>query len=297
MKTIVDCERNPKPAFFAYQDALTPLMINIRADRKTYFSGETVATELFICNDTHITANGHKIRLELLRADGSVALCGEYDAKFGENSSFMQGDITFTAPQTETREAYTLRAILLDANRNVIHYYDEPMEFFHAEALASPTAITVDPTAWEAEQEALTEEARNGKTVIINGLRPGEYTIGDKKVKVKSCGMRPLHFVSRKTGHPLVEGYTPYDFRLWYNEQADMITPLIRFTFTAEGATPILTSGNSLRGSAWGQPLYPALACAEIPVGKGRIIINEVDLDSHLQNPVARSFRNRLVTF
>ena len=31
--------------------------------------------------------------------------------------------------------------------------------------------------------------------------------------------------------------------------------------------------------------------------GKGRIIINEVDLDSHLQNPVARSFRNRLVTF
>ena len=85
--------------------------------------------------------------------------------------------------------------------------------------------------------------------------------------------------------------------RLWYDPQTDRITLLIRCTFTAEGATPILTSGNSLRGSAWGQPLYPALACAEIPVGKGRIIINEVDLDSHLANPVARSFRNRLVTF
>ena len=120
MKTIVDCERNPKPAFFAYQDALTPLMINIRSDRKTYFSNETVKTELFICNDTHITSDGHKIRLELIKKDGSVALYGEYEAKFGENSSFMQGDITFRAPETESREIYTLRAILLDKERNVL---------------------------------------------------------------------------------------------------------------------------------------------------------------------------------
>ena len=96
---------------------------------------------------------------------------------------------------------------------------------------------------------------------------------------------------------PLVKDFTPYDFRMWYNEEEDMITPLIRCTFTAEGATPILTSGNSLRGSAWGQPLHPALACAEFKIGKGKLIINEVDLDSHLQNPIARSFRNRLVQY
>ena len=41
----------------------------------------------------------------------------------------------------------------------------------------------------------------------------------------------------------------------------------------------------------------PALACAELPVGKGKIIINEVDLDSHLQNPIAVRFYNRLVTY
>jgi hypothetical protein len=75
-----------------------------------------------------------------------------------------------------------------------------------------------------------------------------------------------------------------------------MITPFLRFTFTCDGAKPILTSGNSLKGSAWGQPLYPALACAELPVGKGKIIVNEVDLANHLANPIARSFYNRLVT-
>ena len=295
MKTIVDCERNPKPAFFAYMDALTPLMINIRSDRKTYFSGEPVRTELFICNDTHISADGHRIRLELLKKDGSLTLSGEYDAAFGENSAFMQGEITFTAPRTESREAYILRAILLDKNGAVIHYCDEPMEFFREEEIAEPTAIIADAATAEGEQ--LTALARNGATVILNGLRPGEYQFDTVKLKVKACGMRPLHFVSRKTGHPLVEGYTPYDFRLWYDGQADRITPLIRCTFTAEGAEPILTSGNSLRGSAWGQPLYPALACAEFKIGKGKLIVNQVDLASHLANPVARSFYNRLVTY
>ena len=296
MKTVVDCERNPKPAFFVYQDALTPLMINVRSDRKTYFSGETVSTELFICNDTHTGSDGHKIRLELLKDDGTLALFGEYEANFGENSSFMQGDITFEAPGTDTRETYILRAILLDKNNTVLHYCDETMECFRPEEIAKPTAILVNHKEWEERRAELTARAENGETVIIGGLRPGSYDIAGNTVKVKACGMRALHFVSRKTGHPLVEGYTPYDFRLWYDEKEDMITPFLRCTFTCEGAKPILTSGNSLKGSAWGQPLYPALACAEIPVGKGRIIINEVDLENHLINPIARSFYNRLVT-
>ena len=150
---------------------------------------------------------------------------------------------------------------------------------------------------FEAQKEELLKKAQNGETVIIQNLRPGIYDIDGKEVKVKACGMRALHFVSRKTGHPLVEGFTPYDFRLWYNEKEDMMTPILRYTFLAEDAKPILTSGNSLKGSAWGQKLYPALACAELPVGKGKIIINEVDLDSHLQNPIAVRFYNRLVTY
>jgi hypothetical protein len=71
----------------------------------------------------------------------------------------------------------------------------------------------------------------------------------------------------------------------------------LRTTFLAEGAIPILTSGNSLRGSAWGQKLYPALACAEIPIGNGKIIINQVDLQNHIKNPVAKIFTDRLYNY
>jgi hypothetical protein len=297
MKTVVDCERNPKPAFFTYRDALTPLMVSIRNDRKTYFAGEEASIELFICNDTHIVSDGHKLVMELLDQDGNAVLTGKYDAEFGENSSFMQGDITFIAPETDDRDAYTLRAILMDANGKILHYSDEQIEVFRKEALESPTATIVTGENFEAQKEELLQKAKSGETVIVQNLRPGIYDIDGKEVKVKACGMRALHFVSRKTGHPLVEGFTPYDFRLWYNEKEDMMTPILRYTFLAEGAKPILTSGNSLRGSAWGQKLYPAFACAELPVGNGKIIINEVDLDSHLQNPVAVRFYNRLITY
>lgn len=298
MKTIVDCERNPKPAFFVYRDALTPLMVSLRNDRTAVTSGEEMNIELFVCNDTHTVSDGHKLLLELADSAGKLVMNGEYDAKFGENSSFLQGDIRFIAPEAAKRETYTLRAILTDGAGKVLHYSDERIEVFPSIKEEGPeTATAVGGAAFLAAKEELEALAASGKTVVINGLEPGTYDIAGTQVKVKACGMRALHFVSRKTGHPLVKDFGPYDFRLWYDAEKDRITPLLRRTFTADGMTPILTSGNSLTASAWGQKLYPALACAEISCGEGKIIINEVELDSHLANPVARIFKNRLMRY
>ena len=36
MKTIMDCKRTPKPAYFAYRNALEPMHISLRTDRYTY---------------------------------------------------------------------------------------------------------------------------------------------------------------------------------------------------------------------------------------------------------------------
>ncbi len=297
MKTVVDCNRDPKPAFFTYRDALTPLMVSIRNDRKTYFEGEDIRIECFLCNDTHERANGHKLMMELLDQNGKPVLSGEYDAAFSENSSFLQGDIAFIAPKADVRTAYTLRVILKDACGNVCHYADEDIEIFPAEALAAPTAEIITGDTFLAAPAIYTEMARNGRTVIVEDLQPGTYTIDGNEVRVKACGMRPLHFVSRKTDHPLVEDFTPYDFRLWYDDREDMMTPILRYTFLGDHMKPILISGNSLKGSAWGQKLFPAYAAAEMQIGQGKLIISELILKNHLKNPVALSFRNRLYTY
>jgi hypothetical protein len=297
MKTIVDCERTPKPGFYAYRDALTPLMINIRSDRFTYFAGEEAKTELFICNDTHEIANGHKIVCELMDTCGNLLMKTEKEAVFGENSSFLQGDISFTVPHTEKREKLTLRAILADKEGNILHYCDEKIEIFPKTEHVIPTATAISGMEFIKNKEKYISLAESGKTVVVETMPLGTHEVCGKEIRVKLCGMRPLHFVSRKTGHELVSEFEPYDFRMWYDESEDMITPILHTTFFAEGMKPILTSGNSLLGSAWGQKLYTSLACAELPVGSGKIIINQVDLKNHLSNPVARIFANMLYTY
>lgn len=297
MKTIVDCERNPKPAFYVYRDALTPLMVSLRTDRKTFFSGDKAEIEIWICNDTHDTSCGHTLRAELTDARGSLVSFAEFPAQFGENSSFMQGKATFTAPEIKGREKYNFRTVLLDKDGNVLHYNDEPIEIFEREEADFSPAVFVSYEEFVANETALLARAESGETLVINGMPAGTYNIAGSEVSVKNCGMRALHFVSRKTGHPLVSDFEAEDFRFWYDEEKDMMTPLIYATFRSDDFTPILTSGNSLKGSAWGQKLYPAHAAAEKSFGKGKIVINQVDLDNHLKNPVALIFKNRLAKF
>ena len=297
MKTIVDCERVPKPAFFAYRDALTPLMVSLRTDRFTYFGGEKGECELFVCNDTSLKSDGHKIVCELISGGGALLAKTEIAADFAENSAFMQGKLAFDLPGATGRESVTLRAVLTDKTGKIIHYTEEKLEIFPREEAHAPTATVISGEEFLREKEKYEALAKGGATLVIEALPEGKHDICGTEVSVKACGMRALHFVSRRTGHELAEGFGPYDFRYWYDEREDMITPILRTTFLAEGAIPILTSGNSLRGSAWGQKLYKALACAEIPTGRGKIIINQVDLKNHLINPAAQIFANRLYSY
>lgn len=298
MKTIVDCERNPKPAFYAYMDELTPLSVSLRTDRKTFFSGETASAEVFICNDTHKISSGHSLTFELISDDGALRAKGSAPAEFSGNSAFMQGEVTFTVPDVTAREKYTLRAILKDKNGAVLHYCDESLEFFAPEASEKGTAIIIKGKyEFETRKDEIISLTENGKTVIVEALSAGEYNVDGASFKVKNCGMRALHFVSRKTGHPLVKDFEKNDFSFWYDEKADMMTPLVRQTFTGEGFVPILTSGNTLSGSAWGKPLFPALICGEIPLGRGKLIVSTLELEKHLSNPVAVKFSNRLKNY
>ena len=99
--------------------------------------------------------------------------------------------------------------------------------------------------------------------------------------------------MSRKTGHALVRDFAPNDFRLWYDAADDSITPILHTTLTAEGWTPILTSGNG----GWAEKWYPALAAAEKTDGKGVWRICQLKLAGRLfGNPVATLFAQRLIS-
>ncbi len=259
MKTIMDCRRNPKPAYFAYKNALEPIMLSLRTDRFTYFEGEKISVECYVCNDTNKSGK-YKVVYEL----GSLS--GEDSVDMKECGVTYISNAEFVIDNVDDREVFTLKAILIDENNNVITHTEQTIEVFKA------------------------VEVKKGEDVeFITNLQPGEYEIAGEIVKVKPCGMLPVHFASRKTGHSAVAEFKEKDFSYWYNKESDMITPILYNTFEAEGFTPVLTSGNMDDNGIW----HKVLACAEKVYEGKRYVICNVDLRE--ENPIAQRFMRNIV--
>ncbi len=260
MKTIMDCKRNPKPAFFAYRNSLEPTMISLRTDRFTYFAGERIAIETYICNDSQLEGEEFSVRYELSK-NGELIRSAETPASITACDVDYISDAVFTADEVEDREKYILTAILLDGQRREITHNSLEIEVF-----------------------ADVEVESSDSVVLIEKLPAGEHEIAGETVKVKACGMLPLHFVSRKTGHTAVAEFEPRDFSYWYDKSADCITPILDTTFEADGFTPILTSGNQDEHGNWHKTLA---AGAKFWNGKWYVVCQA---DLREENPVAKRF-------
>jgi hypothetical protein len=265
MKTIMDCERNPKPAYFAYRNALEPIMLSLRTDRFTYYSGENICTEIYLCNDTAEEFHGSVI-FELYGRK-SLLQYGEYPAEICACGAGYICSTEFFIGDVADRESFTLKAVLLDKNRKAVTYNQIAVEVF--------TDVVVPPI--------------NDDTVFIEKLTPGDYEIAGETVRVKACGMLPVYFASRKTGHRSVQEFREKDFSYWYDKSADRIAPLCNATFEASGFVPILTGGNVNENGEW----QPALIAAEKFYDKKRYIICQADLRN--ENPVAKRFLRNLL--
>ena len=265
MKAIMDCKRNPKPAYFAYKNALEPIMVSLRTDRLTYFSGETISVEAFLCNDTNLAAEC-EIVFEYF-VSGAFRGKKRIAAKIEDCTASYIANAEFVVDGVCDREDCFIRAILLDDKGNEITYSDLHIEVF----------------------EDIPLKEKSEEIELITKLLPGTHYIAGETVTVKPCGMLPVHFVSRKTGHKAVEEFRENDFSYWYNETEDRITPILDTTFTAPGFTPILTGGNLGEEGSWEE----ALACAEKVYHGKKYIICQVDLRT--ENPVAKRFLGNLL--
>ena len=263
MKSIMDCKRIPKQAYFAYRDALAPLLVSLRTDRFAYTAGETIQIEAFLCNDT-AKSGAYTLAFELYNEQNKLIQTGRVPAHADACRAAYIASAEFPAETAQDRETLTLRAVLLDGNGDVVNYAEQKLTVFQD--------VTVVPN----------------DNVVILKLEPGLHTVAGETVTVKPCGMLPLHFVSRKTGYPAVAEFKEQDFSYWYDAKEDCITPLLDTTFTAEGFTPILLSNNMGEQGNWG----PVLAAAEkLYEGKHYVICQ---LDLRQENPVAKRFLRNL---
>jgi len=327
MKTIMDVERQPKPAWFVYRDLLSPKIVSLRHDRWCVTEGETIAPELWVCNDVDDAPKNLAVRYQL-EVIGKVVWSGSAKATLSPCGATFQGRVPFRAPNVDHRTPVTLQAALIDAKGKTIHSTELTFDVFpkvpslridrpivvlgdkkskaaqlaaelglkatlNGKLTADAIILVTDPAVYAKQKLAVDRAVNDGATLIFIELPTGKHPILDQTLEMLPSGMSPVHFVSRKTGHAMVAGFEPNDFKCWFVPKDDLFRPLCSSTFEADGWSTILLSGNGV----WIKPWVPMPVAAEKRVGKGVCRICQVHLvDRVSANPPAKIFAQRLLT-
>lgn len=233
MKTLVDCERVPKRAYFAYADSLIPVRINLNTTRKYVYGGETVSIEVWALNDSE-EARTLRVLAGIRDGENVYELTGRVEAA----SSVCMGILELPFPQVkeptlmqvvgcmenwpeEPGAEKTLTEKLLAEEK----LYGEKLEFvvypdFRKESGPARNRVILPPLSGEnaawLEQDIIRYTAE-GKTVV---LLWGE----DKKAKVtvqgETIGLQKCQEVFFAASTP---EYEQYHLDMLYNETAGYI--------------------------------------------------------------------------
>jgi len=216
LKSIMDCNRTPKPAFFEYKNALEPILVSLRSDRFTYFNDETVSIEAYICNDTNVVSDEDYTMIFELYNGKELIEYNEKSVSFGEMTTTYIANVEFEFPLVEDRTKLCLKAILMHNGKDISY------------------------NTFEVEIFKRREVLENDKVIIITDLEVGEHEIAGETVVVEN--RPPSYFVSRNTNHSAVAEFLEKDFYMMYCKETDMIEYIISKDFKASGFTPILLS-------------------------------------------------------
>jgi hypothetical protein len=322
MKSIMDVDRQPKKAYFAYRNALEPLMVSLRSDRSHFFAGEETAFEVWICNDLNSVPSEYMLKYQVEK-EGKVVFANQVAANIPINSSHFQGFIRWKVPSVSSRTVYNLRVALVSETGESKFQNKFEFEVFQKPAQSKKKIFVIGSTDGKAEQLIQQSECRkassmeaadviliddfakyaevvnqvnkmvnHGKTVIFLELKAQQYIIANTIVSVEKTSMGNYYFVSPKTGHPIVKDFKPLDFRFWYDGKKGLIEPILPYTFSATEWDPILSSG----ATGWVSDKGTVMAAGELKYGKGVFRICEVQLVDRINfNPTALVFLNSLL--
>lgn len=329
MKTLVDVDRRPKPAYFEFKEALTPLMADIRTDRLRYYAGEDLRLEFWVANDRRAEFERGRLVWEVLRGGARVFAQSDI-ARIPSYGAAFQGHFRWQTPALDKRERMTVRLGLLAPDGRLIHDTETEVEVFPApvtaryasrevaivgraggrawklaESLgakprllagAAATMVFVDSfDAFDVARDAVLQAARNGASVVfLEQSKNSEWNLGETAVKVRTMGGK--EFVSRKTGHALVAGFAPFDFAYWYDPEKDYVEYVARSYVEGVGLAPVLITGENARpGDPY--PMHRSMSVVgEMKMGRGRLIFSELKTSGRIATePVARAFFERIL--
>jgi hypothetical protein len=285
MKTIVDCERRPKKAFFAFRDALAPVLPSLRAPRRFWWEKEMFEAEVWISNDRSDNVRDLQLRIDVYRGAEVIASTVETIPELPACDSTGWGSVNCPLPCLSRRESFTMCMQVVNADQKILGASHFDFEVF-------PSMESIPEADFPSLLDKdLISRAKAGETVVCGPLAMGTYAFENVEFAIKPIGMGELIFCSRSTGHPLVQGFASNDFRLWYDDELGYASCFADSVIVGDGWEPVLLAGRGGFGEAW----TPAPVVAEKRVGDGRLIISQLQFEGRLlKNPPAALFVQRL---
>ncbi len=222
MKTLVDCERVPKRAYFAYRDSLIPVRMNFYCPRTYVYGGEKVPVEVWLLNDS-----GEEKYLEVQAVSGqeNFRLAGLAEAA----SSTFLGTVEVTVPQTSQVTQVTVEGCVRDVTERRAGQVVKA-----SEAVVSKAAVACQgepeevPAVIASEATAFGEGRLYGEKLTL-AVYPAEWRLSPEELEEKG----PLK--DSGSGHVILPPLTEEN-RAELEKTAEKITE--------EGGTAVLLWGD-----------------------------------------------------
>ncbi len=307
-KVLVDVDRMPKPAYYAYKEALIPLRISLRRDRYVVYSGEKIKTDLFILNDTpkaqevevklNLLLNGKKEKAYKIAGIGEGAIQTYLGSVEYDIPTDFVGQIEIRAEDnngTYDSVLYSIKQPIKKANRTPI-LYGEGLENINkiCDGKQDQNLIISTRDYFMSHQTSLEDFAYNGGKLIVMMDKPLNVLGEDIIFRMNSLEeeVRANNFIARSSTSKYTKEFDDMDFMNFYNAEKDYQDLTAWFKFDWKDSDEILYTFEDCSDPKYALHKKHKMIVAEKKYGKGSIILSTLSCirDCVGYNPVLDKF-------
>ncbi len=291
-KTLVDVDRIPKPAYYAFKEASIPVRISLRRDQYVVYAGDTLTTELYALNDT--------VKDVSVKLTASVYFNGEEIASYTTENTATGVACTYlseilTKIPEEKTGVIKVVAKLENGNEST---YDEVEYFVKGKvkkAQKTPMllgervqcvarvcdgskveeVIFADDDYFYEHREELEAKAKDGCRLVVVANKPLHILGEDITFRVHTLEeeVRANNFVARSETSKFTEEFAEMDFQNFYNAKADYQDLTAWFKFEWSEAEEILYTFEDTSDPNYALHKKHKMIAALKKHGKGEVIL------------------------
>ena len=315
-KTLVDVDRVPKPAYYAFKEASIPVRVSLRRDKFTVYSGDAIPTEVYAFNDL---PQEKKVQVKAaVYFNGQLRHGYATAATAKAVGTTYLGDILPSVEKDFVGSIKVVVEMISDGKKTFdeVEYKVLPpiakakkMPFIMSEKLecvknvcegkSDGSVVFADGDAYTLNKNELDEKVKNGARVVIFIDKPLEVMNEDIIFRVHTLAeeVAANNFVARNEKSVFTREFGEMDFMNFYNAKKDYRDLTAWFKFEWQGAEEILYSFKHCDGKEYELHKKHVFIAARKKYGKGEIILSTLSaLDGCVGcNPVLDKFIANLV--